>query len=170
MISFLHKKMWEGQAVSPAFYFTLREKQRERGRVIMASIRVPDVIPSPAEDAEQLRSAFEGLLLTLYDSDQFDFIWFIYLFILWKLMLILIVFRSLKSMLDLYIFGFWVWLGCLECRWCVKERIVNSLNCPCCFFYCFWRTKTQIWSHTFLIWKNQEDITVLDHWSWILGG
>lgn len=46
----------------------------------MATLKVPAVVPSPAEDAEQLRSAFEGLPLTLHDSDQFDFI-FIYLFI-----------------------------------------------------------------------------------------
>lgn len=34
--------------------------QRERDRVTMASIRVPETVPSPADDAEQLRKAFEG--------------------------------------------------------------------------------------------------------------
>lgn len=30
----------------------------------MATLSVPEVVPSPLEDAEQLRKAFEGLLLT----------------------------------------------------------------------------------------------------------
>lgn len=29
----------------------------------MATVRVPAVVPSPSEDAEQLRKAFEGRLL-----------------------------------------------------------------------------------------------------------
>ncbi|CAB4314183.1 unnamed protein product [Prunus armeniaca] len=36
----------------------------------MATLRVPDVVPSPVEDAEQLQKAFEGLLLITSSKTQ----------------------------------------------------------------------------------------------------
>lgn len=40
-----------------------RHHQHKEKRTPMATLKVPNVVPSPQEDAEQLRKAFEGLVL-----------------------------------------------------------------------------------------------------------
>lgn len=41
---------------------TVRERERERA---MATLKVPELVPSPAEDAEQQRTAFQGCCLLI---------------------------------------------------------------------------------------------------------